>query len=88
MKRKIPIIPTCTVFLVLIALIVIVVVCVPKSTKVDAEMSQADSYGNVITIYYATDGTQIIFADNGVAVISPKDHKESFTQGYMRRDRR
>ena len=42
-------------------------------------------YGNIITTYNATDGTQIIFADNGVTVISPKDYKESFSQGYMRR---
>lgn len=44
--------------------------------------------GNIITTYNATDGTQIIFANNGVTVISPKGHKESFTQGYMRRNRR
>ena len=43
------------------------------------------SYGNIITTYNTTDGTQIIFADNGVTVISPKGHKESFTQGLMRR---
>ena len=43
------------------------------------------SYGNIITIYHTTDGTQIIFADNGVTVISPKGYKESFTQGYIRR---
>ena len=42
------------------------------------------SFGNIITIYNATDGTQIIFADNNVTVISPKDYKESFTQGYMK----
>ena len=48
----------------------------------------AKSYGNIITTYNATDGTQIIFANNGVTVISPKGHKESFTQGYMRRNRR
>ena len=41
--------------------------------------------GNIITTYNATNGTQITFADNGVTVISPKDHKESFTQGYMKR---
>ena len=85
MKHKIAIIPTRIVFLILITLLVIVVVCVPKSIKVDAEMSQADSYGNVITIYYATDGTWIIFADNGITVINPKNYKESFTQGYMKR---
>ena len=45
----------------------------------------ATSYGNIITTYNTTDGTQIIFADNSVTVISPKDYKESFTQGYMRR---
>ena len=42
--------------------------------------------GNIITTYNATDGTQIIFADNGVTVISPKGYKESFTEGYMRRN--
>ena len=52
--------------------------------KVKSEnINTIDSYGNIITTYNATDGTQIIFADNGVTVISPKDHKESFTQGYM-----
>ena len=44
----------------------------------------AKSYVNIITTYNTTDGTQIIFADNGVTVISPKDYKESFTQGYMK----
>ena len=44
--------------------------------------------GNFITFYQTTDGTQIIFADNSVTVISPQGHKESFTQGYMRRNRR
>ena len=44
----------------------------------------AKSYGNIITTYNTTDGTQIIFADNSVTVISPKDYKESFTQGYMK----
>ena len=39
--------------------------------------------GNIITTYNATDGTQIIFADNGITVISPKGYKESFTEGYM-----
>ena len=48
----------------------------------------AKSYGNIITIYNTTDGIQIIFADNGVTIVSPKGHKESFTQGYMRRNRR
>ena len=45
----------------------------------------ATSYGNIITTYNTTDGAQIIFANNGVVVISPKDYKESFSQGYMRR---
>ena len=45
----------------------------------------ANSYGNIITTYNTADGTQIIFANNGVTVISPKDYKESFSQGYMRR---
>ena len=40
--------------------------------------------GNIITTYNATDGTQIIFANNGVTVISPKGYEESFTQGYMK----
>lgn len=44
--------------------------------------------GNIITTYNATDGTQIIFANNGVTIVSPKGHKESFTQGYMRKNRR
>ena len=116
MEHKIAIIPTCIVFLILIALIVITVACVSKSTKAEAEISHAEtyklytlsescgenrlilydiykvkseniksinSYGNIITTYNATDGTQIIFADNGVTVVSPKGYKESFTQGYM-----
>lgn len=41
--------------------------------------------GNIITTYNTIDGTQIIFANNGVTVISPHGHKESFTQGYIRR---
>ena len=45
----------------------------------------AKLYGNIITTYNATDGTQIIFADNGVTVISPKGYTGSFTEGYMRR---
>lgn len=54
--------------------------------KVKSENTKSmKSYGNIITTYNATDGTQIIFADNGVTVISPKDYKESFTQGYIRR---
>ena len=57
--------------------------------KVKSEnIKSTNSYGNIITTYNTTDGTQIIFADNGVTVISPKGYKESFTQGYMRRDRR
>ena len=48
----------------------------------------ANSYGNIITTYNATGGTQIIFANNGVTIISPQGYKESFTQGYMRRNRR
>lgn len=56
--------------------------------KVKSEnIHTTNSYGSIITTYNATDGTQIIFANNGVTVISPKDHKESFTQGYMRRRR-
>ena len=43
------------------------------------------SFCNIITIYNTTDGTQIIFADNGVTVISSKGYQESFTQGYIRR---
>lgn len=42
-------------------------------------------YGSIIVTYNTTDGTQIIFSDNGITVISPKGHRESFTQGYMRR---
>ena len=48
----------------------------------------ATSYGNIITTYNTTDGAQIIFANNGVTVISPKGYTGSFTQGYMRRNRR
>lgn len=43
--------------------------------------------GNVVTFYEAANGTRIIFASNGVTIISPQGHKESFTQGYMRRRR-
>ena len=43
------------------------------------------AYGNIITTYNATDGTQIIFANNGVTVISSKGYQESFTEGYIRR---
>ena len=121
MKHKIAIIPTCIVFLILIALIVIstyiLVACGSKSTNAEAETSQAESYElyvldnfsngetrltlydnykvksenikstDTITIYNATNGTRIIFANNGVTVINPKGYKESFTQGYMRRRR-
>ena len=52
--------------------------------KVKSEnIKSINSYGNIITTYNATDGTQIIFADNGITIISPKGYKESFTQGYM-----
>lgn len=44
--------------------------------------------GNIITFYQTTDGIRIVFANNGITIISPQGHKESFTQGYMRRDRR
>ena len=47
-------------------------------------ISTANSYGNIITTYDTTDGTQIIFANNGVTVISSQGHKESFTQGLLR----
>ena len=40
--------------------------------------------GNIITIYQATNDTRIIFASNGITVISPQGHKESFTQGLLR----
>lgn len=43
-------------------------------------------YGNVITIYHTTNDTRIIFASNGITVISPQGYKESFTQGYIRRE--
>ena len=53
--------------------------------KVKSEnINTISSYGNIITTYNATDGTQIIFANNGVTVISPKGYEESFTQGYMK----
>ena len=45
----------------------------------------AKSYGNIITTYNTTDGTQVIFADNGVTIISPQGYIESFTEGYMQR---
>ena len=55
--------------------------------KVKSEnIHSTNSYGNIITTYNVTDGTQIIFADNGVTVISPQGSKESFTQGYMRKE--
>lgn len=43
------------------------------------------SYCDIITTYNATDGTHIIFANNGVTVISSKGYQESFTEGYIRR---
>lgn len=42
--------------------------------------------GNVITIYYTTGDTRIIFASNGITIVSPQGYKESFTQGYIRRE--
>ena len=54
--------------------------------KVKSEnISSTAYYGNAIVTYNTTDGTRIIFADNGVTVISPKGYTESFTEGYMRR---
>ena len=44
-----------------------------------------ERYGNVITFYCITGGTRIIFASNGITIISPKGYIESFTQGYMQR---
>ena len=44
--------------------------------------------GNIITIYQATNGARIIFANNGVTFISPNGHKESITQGLLRIRRR
>ena len=44
-----------------------------------------ERYGNVITFYCTTGDTRIIFANNGVTIVSPQGYKESFTQGYMRR---
>ena len=53
--------------------------------KVKSEKNKSmNSYGNIITIYNTTDGTQIIFADNGVTIISPQGYQESFTQGLLR----
>ena len=40
--------------------------------------------GNIITIYQSMYDTRIIFANNGVTIISPQGHKESFTQGLLR----
>ena len=40
--------------------------------------------GNIITIYQTMYNTRIIFANNGVTIISPQGHKESFTQGLLR----
>lgn len=39
--------------------------------------------GNVITIYHTTGDMRIIFANNGITVISPQGYIESFTQGQM-----
>lgn len=52
-----------------------------KSENIDGKQV----YGNIIIIYNTIDGTHIIFANNGITIISPKGHRESFTQGYMRR---
>lgn len=64
----------------------------PRLTLYDnykVKSEDIDAYsGSVNVIYNTTDGTQIIFADNGVTIVSPKGHKENFTQGYMRRNRR
>lgn len=43
-----------------------------------------EQYNNVMTSYHATNGTRIIFASNGVTIVSPQGHKESFTQGLLR----
>ena len=40
--------------------------------------------GNFITFYQTTDGTQIIFTNNGVTIVSPQGYQESFTQGLLR----
>ena len=53
------------------------------------EVNSEDIYciennGNVITTYHTTGDTKIIFASNGITVISPQGHKESFTQGLLR----
>lgn len=52
-----------------------------KSENIDGRKE----YGSILVTYNTTDGTQIIFANNGITIISPKGHRESFTQGYMRR---
>ena len=53
--------------------------------KVKSEnIKSINPYGNIITTYDTTDSTQIIFANNGVTIISPQGHKESFTQGLLR----
>lgn len=48
-------------------------------------INTTNPYGNIITTYNTTDGTQINFAGNGVTVISSKGYQESFTEGYIRR---
>ena len=55
------------------------------------EVNSEDVYfreinGNIITIYQTTGDTRIIFASNGITVISPQGHQESFTQGYIKRE--
>ena len=55
----------------------------------DYKVKSGDIYcreinGNVVTFYQATDDTRIIFANNGVIIVSPQGHKESFTQGLLR----
>ena len=44
-----------------------------------------ETNGNVITTYHATDDTRIIFANNGVTIVSTQGYKESFTQGLIQR---
>lgn len=48
-------------------------------------INTTNPYGNIITTYNTTDGTQINFAGNGVTVISSKGYQENFTEGYIRR---
>ena len=48
-------------------------------------INTTNPYGNIITTYNTTDGTQINFADNGVTVINSKGYQENFTEGYIRR---